>query len=335
MKSFRQRPSLGSRRRRFWPSFVLVLTLVAVLAGCAAAGPATGPASTSGGSGNLRVIATTTFLADMARQVAGQRVAVASLLPTGADPHAYEPTPQDVVTVSESNVLIENGADYETWLSRVLQNFPKDGKQIVASQGITPLGGSSTVGSEAGSATSTAQIGTVDPHMWMDPLNAVHYVENIRDGLIAVDSQGAEAYQSNAQAYITQLQQLDQWISSQVAALPMDKRVLVTNHESLGYYARRYGFQIVGNVLQSVSSDASPSAQQMAELVQAIRSSGARAVFVERGANSNLADQIAQDTGVKVVTDLYVESLSDAHGPAPTYIDMLRYDTQVIVNALK
>jgi ABC-type Zn uptake system ZnuABC Zn-binding protein ZnuA len=283
----------------------------------------------------LRVIATTTFLADMARQVAGNRVAVTSLLPAGADPHAYEPTPQDVVAVSQSNVLIENGADYEVWLSRVLQNFPKDGKQIVASQGITPLDWSSTAGSTAGNATSTAQAGKVDPHMWMDPLNAVRYVENIRDGLSAVDPQGAQVYQTNAQAYIAQLQQLDQWISTQVAGLPSEKRLLVTNHENLGYYARRYGFQIVGNVLQSVSSDASPSAQQMAELVQAIRSSGAKAVFVERGANPNLADQIAQDTGVKVVTDLYVESLSDAQGPAPTYIDMLRYDTQLIMNALK
>mgnify|MGYP005812595671 CR=1 FL=1 len=333
MKSCRQSASaMGGRR--LWPSLLLALMLASLLAGCAA-GSSAGTASSPAGPGNLRVMATTTFLADMARQVAGNRVTVTSLLPAGADPHAYEPTPQDVVAVSESSVLIENGADYEVWLNRVLQNFPKNGRQIVASQGVAPLDWSSTVGNTTGGATSTAQAGAVDPHMWMDPLNTVRYVENIRDGLSAVDPQGTQVYQSNAQAYIAQLQQLDQWISSQVATLPTEKRLLVTNHENLGYYARRYGFQIVGNVLQSVSSDASPSAQQMADLVQAIRKNNVKAVFVERGANPNLADQIAQDTGVKVVTDLYVESLSDAQGPAPTYIDMLRYDTQLIVNALK
>ena len=148
------------------------------------------------------------------------------------------------------------------------------------------------------------------------------------------DPQGAAAYRSNADAYIQQLKDLDAWITSQVAQIPSDKRLLVTNHEALGYFSERYGFTLVGAVVPSVSSDASPSAAQMADLIDLIRSSGTSAIFLDEVENSALAEQIASETGVRVVTGLHLESLTDG-APAGTYIDMMKYNVTQIVDALK
>ena len=174
----------------------------------------------------------------------------------------------------------------------------------------------------------------VDPHMWLDPNRVVAYVENIRDGLITADPEGADAYKSNAEAYIAQLDDLDAWIVQQVNTVPVEKRLLVTNHEAFGYFAERYGFTIIGTVIPGMSTDAAPSAQQMAALTDQIRSTGAPAIFLGEVENPALAQQIADETGVKVVADLYLESLTDG-APAATYIDMMRHNVSRIVDALK
>ena len=174
-----------------------------------------------------------------------------------------------------------------------------------------------------------------DPHFWLDPNNVIRYVENIRDGLSQADSAGATTYRANADAYIAQLKELDRWIAEQVQAIPPERRLLVTNHESFGYFADRYGFKIVGTIMPSVSTGASPSAQQLAALVNQIKAAKVKAIFLETGTNPQLAKQIAQETGVLVVTELYTHSLTDAKGPAPTYLMMMKYNVQAIVNALK
>jgi ABC-type Zn uptake system ZnuABC Zn-binding protein ZnuA len=174
-----------------------------------------------------------------------------------------------------------------------------------------------------------------DPHMWMNPVDTINYVIQIRDGLILADPAGKDVYTRNANAYITTLRGLDQWVKDQVNQLPVEQRLLVTNHDALGYFANAYNFKIVGAVIPSVTTDASPSARQLASLIGTIKSSGARAIFLDIGENQNLAQQIASETGVKVVTGLYVESISGSAGPAPTYIDMIKYDVTVILEALK
>jgi ABC-type Zn uptake system ZnuABC Zn-binding protein ZnuA len=174
-----------------------------------------------------------------------------------------------------------------------------------------------------------------DPHMWMDPLKAINYVEQIRDGLSQADPAGKAIYAQNATDYISKLQALDHWVRDQVSQLPVEKRLLVTNHDALGYFAQAYNFKIIGAVIPSVTTDASPSAQQLASLIDTIRKSGAPAIFLDIGENRNLAEQIASETGAKVVTDLYVESTSGPNGPAPTYIDMIKYDVTTIISALK
>ena len=168
----------------------------------------------------------------------------------------------------------------------------------------------------------------------MDVNRGITYVENIRKGLTNFDPEGAAVYQSNAEAYTAKLKDLDSWIVEQVNQIPQEKKLLVTNHDALGYFADRYGFTIIGAVLPSVSSDASTSAGQMAQLIDQIKSSSASAIFLDEVENPALAQQIADETGVKIVEDLHVELLTDG-APAGTYIDMMKYNVTQIVNALK
>jgi|YNPBryantNP2012_1023418.scaffolds.fasta_scaffold10052_1 ABC-type Zn uptake system ZnuABC Zn-binding protein ZnuA len=309
-------------RLPYAPAAVTMILLLVVATGCRAAMPV------EQGEG-LRVLAVESFLADIAQNVAGDRLTVGSLIPLGVDPHGFEPTPADVVRVAQADVLIVNGAGLEVFLEALLQNAGGQSQVIVASAGLTPRQ------PQEGEEVEGHHEHEEDPHFWLDPILVVRYVENIRDGLSQADPAGADVYAANAADYIARLQELDAWIAAQVAQVPAERRLLVTNHESLGYFADRYGFRVVGTLLESVSSGASPSAQQMAELVERIRASGAPAIFLETGANPQLAEQIGRETGVEVVTDLYTHSLSAADGPAPTYIEMMRHNTARIVEALR
>jgi ABC-type Zn uptake system ZnuABC Zn-binding protein ZnuA len=273
--------------------------------------------------GLLRVLAVESFLADIARNVAGDRLAVESLIPVDADPHAYQPSPRDAEKIVTADVLIINGANLEAFLAPILQNAGGKQNIISASAGLSARPDPSGQNPEG------------DPHFWLDPNNVIKYAENIRDGFSRADPVGTPVYKANAQKYILDLQSLDSWIKAQVQKVPQAHRLLVTNHETFGYFAKRYGFTIVGAIIPSITSGAAPSAQEIAGLVNQIRSSQAPAIFLETGSNPQLADQIAAETGVKVVSTLYTHSLSMPGGPAATYIDMLKYDAGVIVEALK
>lgn len=307
---------------------------------CSSALPASpSPTSVSATTGALpssnrlsSVLATETFLADIAQRVAGDRVRVEALLPIGVDPHGFEPAPSDVVKITKSDVLIVNGAGLEEFLGKVLSNAGGQRTVVEASAGLPSR--VPREGEALATPAASDQPPPGDPHYWLDPNLVVKYVENIRDGLTKADPDGASTYAANASAYITQLEGLDRWIAEQVKQLAPGQRQLVTNHESLGYFADRYGFIIVGTILASVSTSASPSARELAQLVTEIRQTGARAIFLETGANPQLAKQVAQDTGVRVVEDLYTHSIS-LGAPAPTYIDMMKVNTTKIVDALK
>jgi ABC-type Zn uptake system ZnuABC Zn-binding protein ZnuA len=295
---------------------IIVLTFIILLAS-ACAPLASQPDSKAGPV----VLASTTFLADMARNVSGDRLQVDSLLPVGADPHGYQPTPSDVAKISKSTVLIVNGLGYEQFLNTLLDNAGGKRDIMEATAGISPR---KDAGMEHG----------VDPHMWLDPNNVIIYVENIRDALAKADSNGAAIYKANADAYIIQLKVLDTWIIEQVNQIPANRRLLVTNHEALGYFADRYGFTVIGAVVPSFSTDAAPSAQQMAGLIDLVKSSGAPAIFLGQVESDTLAAQIANETNAKVVSDLYLESLTEG-APAATYLDMMKHNVTRIVDALK
>lgn len=307
-------------KNRTWTAAISLIIASLLLTACGAA-----PA---GSTGNMpRVLAVESFLADIAQNVAGDRLKVDILIPLGVDPHAYQPTPQDVVRIAESQVLIVNGAHFEEWLNKTLENAGGQRQLIEASNGLvsrTPT---------ASEILDPDHIG--DPHFWLDPLNVIKYVENIRDGLSLADPDGKSVYSKNADQYISRLKELDQWITSQVGSIPQANRQLVTNHESFGYFADHYGFRITGTVIPSTSSEAAPSARQMAALIDQIKQSGAKAIFIETGANPQLAQQIAQETGAKVITDLYTHSITAPGGEAPGYIEMMKHNVELIVAALQ
>lgn len=294
--------------RRLW----LFVGLAILLASCG------GPPDSSAGRSAPTILTSTTVLADITRNIAGDRFLVESLLPIGSDPHSYQATPQDIARISTSKLIIINGANYEQFLTSLLANADGQGTLVEASAGIDPR--------------KDAQ--GIDPHMWLDPNLVIAYVDNIRNALIQLDPDGKAVYQSNADIYIAQLKELDSWIAEQVNQIPSEKRLLVTNHEAFGYFARRYGFTVAGTVIESFSSDASPSARQLAALIDQIRASGAPAIFLDSSDNATLAQQIASETNIKVVTDLHLESLTK-DAPAATYMDMMKYNVTQIVNALR
>jgi ABC-type Zn uptake system ZnuABC Zn-binding protein ZnuA len=269
------------------------------------------------------VMATESFLGDIAQNVAGNRIKVDTLLPVTVDPHEYQPKPQDVVRLAQAQVLIINGLGYEAWLQKTLDSLGGQRQVIVTTSGLVPA------------PDPTGQHPEGDPHMWMNPLFVINYVQQIQAGLTQADPAGKNVYAQNAAAYIVKLKALDQWVRDQVSQLPVEKRLLVTNHDALGYFAKAYDFKIVGAIIPSVSTDASPSAQQLAGLIDTIKQSNARAIFLDIGENQKLAQEIASETGAVVITNLYVESTSGPGGPAPTYIDMIKHDVTVILDALK
>lgn len=296
-------------------AYYWILALLVSAVGCSS--------GSNAGTADSAVLASTSFLADIAQNVAGDRVEIESLLPFGADPHSYQLTPQDVAKIDESSLIILNGAEYEHFLEPFLdvQGIGTEKTIIEASTGLSLR-------------EAAEEEHGVDPHLWLDPNNVIIYVENIREGLTHFDPEGAVEFQTNAQVYSAELTALDVWIKEQVDLIPVEKKLLVTNHGAFGYFAERYGFTVVGTVIESFSSDASPSAQQMADLIDQIKSSGAPAIFLDAADNRALAQQIAEESGAVLVTDLHLESLTDGD-PAANYIDMMKYNVTQIVNALK
>jgi ABC-type Zn uptake system ZnuABC Zn-binding protein ZnuA len=262
-----------------------------------------------------KVLAVESFLADITKNVSGTRLEIDTLMPLGLDPHSFEPSPGDVAKIAESDILITNGAGLEEWLEDIITG---------ANEKIIIVECSKSLKNRKG-----------DPHFWLDPNLVKVYVHNIRDALIESDPQGKDLYNKNAEEYTARLIELDKWISEAVKKIPEDKRLLVTNHESFGYYADRYGFKVIGTIIPGSSSASSPSAKEISELIEKIKATGAKAIFLETGSDPKIANQIARETNIKIVTELYTHSITEPDGPAPTYIDMIEFNTNEIVESLK
>jgi ABC-type Zn uptake system ZnuABC Zn-binding protein ZnuA len=297
--------------------YLRIFLLCLPLCGCSSPHPS---------SSSLKVMAVETFLADIAQNIAGGRLTAGFLVPYGVDPHEFEPTPKDMAAVAESDLLIVNGGGVEGWLQEGLKDVGGSRIVVTASAGLQsrPVGGDSAPSSDS-----------VDPHFWMDPILVKTYVANILQGFIQLDPSGEAEYRQNARMYTAELDDLDGWIRTQVDRIPAAQRLLVTDHEDLGYFADRYGFKILGTLFPGTSPDVEPSASQFADLVQKIRSSGAKAVFLDVDSNTQLADQLSQETGIRVVAALYIHSLTPSGGAASTYLDLIRYDVNIIVEALQ
>lgn len=292
----------------------------------------------------LNVVATYSILGDLVAQVGREQIALTVLVGADSDSHVYEPTPQDAIALAGADVIFENGLEFETWLDALYEASGSTAARIAVSEGIEaiPFEGHEHdehddhehEGEHDEEHEHDHEHGEFDPHIWHDPNNAVVMVENIRDALIAADPANAAAYTANAEAYIVELLALDAYIREQVATIPAENRVLVTSHETFGYFAATYGFEMlsVAGVTTNVSD---PSAGALAALITALRESGVPAVFVENVSNPAVLERIAAEAGVTVADTLYTDALGQPGTPGETYLSMVRYNADTIVEALR
>ena len=285
-------------------------------------------ALTLGEGRKLQVVATTNILSDVVHTVGGDRIVLTTLMGVGVDPHSYVPTPADVAALHDADVVFASGAGLEANLEATLESAGGDAAAIYVSQGLelrpTP-GGSAQEGEHSHRE--------VDPHVWFSVPNVIRWVEAIEGTLSILDPANKEAYQANAEAYVADLEALDAWVLTQVATIPETQRKLVTSHPVFGYFAERYSLEQLGAVYP-VSPSSEPSAQDIAALEQAIRSYGVPAVFAESTVNPKLAEQVAEDTGVRLVP-LYSGSLGGPGSGVESYAELMRYNVKAIVEALK
>jgi manganese/iron transport system substrate-binding protein len=321
--------------------FILSLVFVLSLTACAQATPQPVEPEQS----KLAVVATTSIVADIVRQVGGELVEVTILLPLGADPHAYDPAPQDIAKISTAQVIFANGAGLEEFLEAVIENAGAADRLVEVSEGIELMHFDDDHDDEKADEDELADEDEHadedeyghdqgDPHTWVDPNLVKVWVENIRIKLVELDPGNAETYKANADSYLAELDALDGWVREQVALIPEANRKIVTDHLVFGYFAERYGFEQVGAIIPGYSTMSAPSAQEVAAIQDAIRYLGVKAVFVGDTVNPTIAQRVAEDTGTTLVL-LYHGSLSEPGGPAENYLNYIRYNVTAIVEALK
>jgi len=278
----------------------------------------------------LRVVATFSILGDWVRIVGGDAIVLTTIVPAGGDAHAFDPSPDQVASIADADLIFEIGLGFETWLDDMTDAAGATAERVAVSDGVALLGADGEVHAEDGH-----DHGEDDPHIWGDVANAMHAVGIIRDRLAAADPDNAATYEANASAYLAELDTLDGAIREQTATIPEDQRKLVTTHDTFGYYASAYGFEILGSALSSLTTESGdPSASDIAALVEAIEEAGVPAIFADNVSNTDLMEVIADEAGVELAPPLYSDALGDADSEASTYIAMMEYNTDTIVTAL-
>lgn len=280
---------------------------------------------------NLHVVTTSNLVTDTISIIGGDAIELIGLLPRGVDPHSYELTTGDLQSIHDAHVVFINGAGLEEVMLSTLANSGSEVPVVSLSEDLNlrTLGGPQSVDDHSEDHASG-----VDPHVWFDPTNVIGWSQTAQLALSSLDPQNESIYQRNAQSYGDELNILDAWIMEQVSVIPEERLVFVSDHESFGYMADRYGFQVIGSVIPSFSSSASVLAQELADLTDTLREPDVKIILVSTSTNPALTESIAADTGTQVVS-VYVGALSPPDGPAPTYIDLMRFDLQIIVEALR
>ena len=290
----------------------------------------------------LNIVATTTIVADVVRAVAGEDIDLVTLLPVNADPHAFQATPNDLVALSNADVVFINGADLEADFEDILATTSGRIADLSARVALRESASlehhqddeDSEYGDEDHEhGDEEHDHGSHDPHVWFDPTNVMIWTSEIERTLSELDPEHAAAFARRAAAYRVKLADLDVWIWDQVGRIPTERRDLVSDHLVFGYFAARYGLRQVGAILPSFSSLAEPSAQEIAKLIDTIGALDVPAIFVGTTVSPILAQTIARDTGTDMVL-LYTGALSETAGPAATYIEFMRFNTEAIVDAL-
>jgi zinc/manganese transport system substrate-binding protein/manganese/iron transport system substrate-binding protein len=290
---------------------VLTLAVSVVTVACAAQ-----PGSSPSGSG-VRVVTTTTVFADIVKNVGGSRLAVVSIVPPGVGPEDYEPRTEDSKKLADAQLIVSNGIGLDDFLDGLISTTASKAARLVLGEGIPAI----------------ETEGEPNPHFWLDPSLVVeHYVPRIVAKLTELDPAGKATFDENASGYVKRLQELDTALKAKVAEVPAGQRKLVTFHDAFPYFARHYGFELIGVIVENVGQD--PSAGELADLVDKVKAANVKAVFSEAQFSPKLAQTLADETGVtKVVTTLYNDALGDP--PADTYVGMMTWNVDQVVAALK
>ncbi len=307
---------------KFWRIGAIAGLALLILSACGTSGGSGTQQPVSSGTtgtpvpGQVPVVVSLPVFVSMAQAVGGDHVSVTSIVPAGVDPHSYQPKPNDVREVADAKVIFVNGAGLETWLDSLIKSAGGSKAPVYTlSDGLQPI-----VQTESGSEEG-------NPHFWLDPTDAIHYVQQMQKGLSERDPAHAADYQANAMSYISQIQAFDRWAKDQIARIPADQRKIVTFHDAFPYFGQHFGLTIVGVIEKSPGRD--PSAKELADLVDQIKAQDVKAIFNEPQFNPKLADSLAQEAGVKTLT-LYSESPPKGEG----YIEMMRANINTLVEGL-
>lgn len=310
-----------SRRLRSARSGALIVMILVFLASCGSGNGGQAPGPSSGASatpiaGSMPVVVTLPVFLSMVQAVGGNHVSVSSIVPAGVDPHSYQPTPSDVREVADAKAIFVNGAGLETWMDGLIKSAGGSNAPVYTlSEGLNPV-------VQTASGTQEG-----NPHFWLDPTNAIHYVQRIEQGLSERDPEHAADYQANAARYIGQIQDFDTWAKVQIEKIPVDQRKIVTFHDAFPYFGQHFGLSVIGVIEKSPGRD--PSAKELADLVDQIKSEDVKAIFNEPQFNPKLADSLARDAGIKTLT-LYSASPPKGDG----YIEMMRKNITTVVEGL-
>ena len=267
----------------------------------------------------IKVVTSASIFQDMTMNIGKEKVECFSIVPIGGDPHLYEPKPSDAQLVKSADIILVNGLTFEGWINKLIDNSGTDAKTYTITEGVNVI-------------QSDTYENAADPHAWMDANNGLVYIKNIRDALIEKDPDNRDFYSKNYDAYKKEIAELDQYILSSIQSIPEKKRILVTSHDAFAYYGKRYGLEL--NALKGISTEAEIQMSDMVRVKNRINESGVPAIFVESTIDPKVIQQIAKDNNIEVGGELFADSLGDEDSEGPTYTSMLKYNTDVIVNAL-
>lgn len=277
-----------------------------------------------------KVVATFSILGDLVAQVAGAHVEIVTLVGPNGDAHVFEPGPKESAALAEADLLVANGLGFEPWLERLSQAAGFKGALVTATDGVTPLPAEHEEG-EAEEADHDH--GAFDPHAFQDLANGQIYVTNIAKGLSQADPAHAAEFQANAQRLSEQMAALDTELKADFATIPQEHRRVLTSHDAFRYFARAYGVDFVA--IHGVSTEAEPTAKDLAEIVQQARAGGITAIFLENMSDPRLIETVAGETDLTIGGELYADALSDKDGPVPDYLSLFRYNARQLLDALR
>ena len=265
------------------------------------------------------VVATASMISDMAENIGGEFIEIKTIVPIGGDPHIYEPTPGDAVLASTADVILLNGLTFEGWLNELIENSGTKADMVLVTEGVVPI-------------TSIIYKNAPDPHAWMDAENGIIYAENIKNALTRILPAREKEFEFNFNAYKSTLLSLHEYIKKEINRIPKRRRILITSHDAFQYYGRKYGLSLES--VLGTSTDAQAQTSDIVRLNKIIKNSGVPAVFIETTVNPKLLAQIAEDNHVKIGGKLFSDSIGELDSDAPTYVDMLKFNTETIVTAL-